>query len=202
MISLKSLFTLQFSLQRQTPLMDMASHSRLLLPFSLFLISSVFISSVSDSQFFTCSLKPSQTLTISHSIKSKPFPQIQSSKLLFLQNPNPNSKEQTLAASDASNAVTQSPLHLQRLAPPPLSTPLSIATAGVLIPCTLHLVSKVIFLCFSSFFFVNLVGFICDGNQMFKSNKSKDSYYETLTKKNLETLTILLLFCVLFFNQF
>ena len=84
MISLKSLFTLQFSLQRQTPLMDMASHSRLRLPFSLFLISSVFISLVSDSRFFTCSLKPSQTLTISHSIKSKPFPQIQSSKLLFL----------------------------------------------------------------------------------------------------------------------
>ena len=68
--------------------------------------------------------------------------------------------------------------------------------------CTLHGVNKVIFLCFSSFFFVNLVGFICDGNQMFKSNKPKDSYYETLTKKNLETLTILLLFCVLFFNQF
>ena len=78
----------------------------------------------------------------------------------------------------------------------------SKATAGVLIPCTLHRVSKVIFLCFSSFFFVNLVGFICDGNQMFKSNKPKDSYYETVTKKNLETLTILLLFCVLFFNQF
>ena len=78
----------------------------------------------------------------------------------------------------------------------------SIATAGVLNPCTLHRVNKVIFLCFSSFFFVNLVGFICDGNQMFKSNKPKDSYYETLTKKNLETLTILLLFCVLFFNQF
>ena len=134
-----SLFSFHFrKLQRQAPLMDMASHSRLLLPFSLFLISSVFISSVSDSRFFTCSLKPSQTLTISHSIKSKPFPQIQSSKLLFLQNPNPNSKEQTLAASDASNAITQSPLRLQRLAPPPLSTPLSIATAGVLIPCTLH----------------------------------------------------------------
>ena len=63
----------------------MASHSRLRLPFSLFLISSVFISLVSVSRFFACSLKPSQTLTISHSIKSKPFPQIQSSKLLFLQ---------------------------------------------------------------------------------------------------------------------
>ena len=118
------------------PLMDMASHSRLPHPFSLFLISSLFISSVSNSLVFTFSLKLSQTLTISHSIKSKPFPQIRSSKLLFLQNPNPDSKEQTLAAS-ASNAVTQSPLRLQRLAPPPLSTPLSIATAGV-IPCTFH----------------------------------------------------------------
>ena len=66
-------------------LMDMASHSRLRLPFSLFLISSFFISLVSVSRFFACSLKPSQTLTISHSIKSKPFPQIQRSKLLFLQ---------------------------------------------------------------------------------------------------------------------
>ena len=103
--------------------MDMASHSRHLLPFSLFLTSSAFTSSVSHSQFFTCSLKLSQTLTISHSINSKPFPQIQ-----------------TLAAS---NAVTQSPLRLQRLAPPPLSTPLSVATAGVLTPCTLHGVSKV-----------------------------------------------------------
>ena len=132
-----SLFSFHFrKLQRQTPLMDMASYSRLLLPLSLFLISSIFISSVSDSLVFTFSLKLSQTLTISHSIKSKPFPQIRSSKLLFLQNPNPDSKEQTLAAS-ASNAVTQSPLRLQRLAPPPLSTPLSIATAGV-IPCTLH----------------------------------------------------------------
>ena len=65
--------------------MDMASHSRLRLPFSLFLISSVFISLVSVSRSFACSLKPSQTLTISHSIKSKPFPQIQSSKLPFLQ---------------------------------------------------------------------------------------------------------------------
>ena len=117
------------------PLMDMASHSRLPHPFSLFLISSLFISSVSNSLVFTFSLKLSQTLTISHSIKSKPFPQIRSSKLLFLQNPNPDSKEQTLAAS---NAITQSPLRLQRLAPPPLSTPLSIATAGVLTPCTLH----------------------------------------------------------------
>ena len=115
--------------------MDMASHSRHLLPFSLFLTSSVFTSSVSHSQFFTCSLKLSQTLTISHSIKSKPFPQIQTTA-----SPNPNSKEQTLAAS---NAVTQSPLRLQRLAPPPLSTPLFIATAGVLTPCTLHGVSKV-----------------------------------------------------------
>ena len=66
-------------------LMDMASHSRLRLPFSLFLISSVFISLVSVSRSFACSLKPSQTLTISHSIKSKPFPQIQSSKPPFLQ---------------------------------------------------------------------------------------------------------------------
>ena len=112
--------------------MDMASHSRLLLPFSLFLTSSVFTSSA---QFFTCSLKLSQTLTISHSINSKPFPQIQTTA-----SPNPNSKEKTLAAS---NAVTQFPLRLQRLAPCPLSTPLSIATAGVLTPCTLHGVSKV-----------------------------------------------------------
>uniref|UniRef100_A0A7N2MYP7 BED-type domain-containing protein n=1 Tax=Quercus lobata TaxID=97700 RepID=A0A7N2MYP7_QUELO len=114
--------------------MDMASHTRLLLPFSLFLISSVFTSSASHSQFFTCSLKLSQTLTISHSINSKPFPQIQTTAP-----PNPNSKEQTLAAS---NAITQSPLRLQRLAPPSLSTPLSIATAGVLTPCTLHGVSQ------------------------------------------------------------
>ena len=141
--------------------MDMASHSRLPHPFSLFLISSVFISSVSDSLVFTFSLKLSQTLTISHSIKSKPFPQIRSSKLLFLQNPNPNSKEQTLAAS-ASNAVTQSPLRLQRLAPPPLSTPLSIATAGV-IPCTLHWVSKVIFfVSHLSFMLISLVSFVME----------------------------------------
>ena len=66
-------------------LMDMASLSRLRLPFSLFLFSSVFISLVSVSRSFACSLKPSQTLTISHSIKSKPFPQIQSSKPPFLQ---------------------------------------------------------------------------------------------------------------------
>ena len=33
---------------------------------------------------------------------------------------------------------------------------------------------------------------------MLKSNKLKDSYYETLTKKNLETLTIY--FCSLFFS--
>ena len=32
----------------------------------------------------------------------------------------------------------------------------------------------VIILCFSSFFFDTLVGFICCGNQMLKSNKPKD----------------------------
>ena len=37
---------------------------------------------------------------------------------------------------------------------------------------------------------------------MLKSNKPKDSYYKTLTKKNLETLTILLLFFVLFLINF
>ena len=120
--TLTSLFSLHssvFTSETAFQVMDMASHSRLLLPISLFLTSSAFTSSVSNSQlsqFFTCSLILSQTLTISHSIKSRPF--LSKSKFQI----------QTLAAS---NAVTQSPLHLQSLAPPPSSTPLSIATASV-----------------------------------------------------------------------
>ena len=160
-----SLFTLQFSLQRQSSDLGlMASHSRLLLPFLLFLTSLVFTSSVSDSQFFTWL---SQTLTISHSIKSKPFLQIQSTNPSHLQCRYPLP---SLPLMPRAPAVVHSSLHSYR-------------RCLVLTPCTLHWVSKVIFLYFSSFFFVSLVGFICYGNQMLKSNKPKDSYYGTLTKK-------------------
>ena len=120
--TLTSLFSLHssvFTSETAFQVMDMASHSRLFLPISLFLTSSAFTSSISDSQlsqFFTCSLILSQTLTISHSIKSRSF--LSKSKFQI----------QTLATS---NVVTQSPLRLQSLAPPPPSTHLFIATAGV-----------------------------------------------------------------------
>ena len=117
------------------------------------------------------SLKLSQTLTISHSIKSKLFLQIQSTNPSRLQC---HYSLPFLPPMPSTAAVVHSSLHSYRrclVLTPPL--------------CTLHGVSKVIFLCFSSLFFVSLVGFICYGNQMLKSNKPKDSYYETLTKKKL-----------------
>ena len=145
--------------------MDMASYSRLLLLFSLFLTSSAFTSSVSNSQFFTCSHILSQTLTISHSIKSRPFLQIQipntNPSRLQCRYPIPSSPPKPSAAA----AAVHSSLHSYR-------------RCLVLTSCTLHWVSEVIFFYFSSFFFVSLVGSICYENQMLKSNKPKDSYYE------------------------
>ena len=139
------LFTLQFSLQRQNSEPLGHGHD---FPFTppppLFTLPHLF-----SLHFFSLRLSIlyllSQTLTISHSIKSKPQPP-----------------------------------------PMPLPSPFSASNAQ-----RRHRRPLL-------FLFCQSCCFICYGNQMLKSNKPKDSYYETLTKKNLETLTIY--FCSLFFS--
>ena len=141
----------------------MASPSHFL-PFSLFLTSSLL-----QSQFFTWL---SQALTISLLYLVFWFALQHSLNRFSKSKPQPPPMLQAIPFSTSNAQLSSS-----------LSTPLSVAIVGVqssprhyvlFIESVLTPNAQVIVLCFSSFFFVSLVGFICYGNQMLKSNKPKD----------------------------